>query len=263
VTTAHDVIDALRRGPFRAPAFVLLENVRNGTGFQRQDRYADCIALSLWPSRGVYLSGVEVKVGRGDWKKELDHPEKAGEHLRFCRYWWVAAPPGVVELAEVPETWGYMEIKGKAVRTVKAAPKLDEQPPTVAMMAAIIRNAGESLDERISRERAEATAEAYKEIGDEKVRELERELGVAKIQLREARERMEAVVKFEEASGVHIERWAARSTAEQFKAANALARAIGNGTLDHLGPIEDQLRRAAESVAVVRAAFLPLRSETA
>jgi len=145
VTTAHDIMASLRRGPFRAPAHVLLENVANGTGFN-VNRWADAIALSLWPSRGVYLAGIEIKISRGDWKRELDEPAKAAELQRFCRYWWIATPPKLVEISELPETWGLLEVHGKAVLTVRKAPKLEEQPPTTAIMAAILRRAGENWE---------------------------------------------------------------------------------------------------------------------
>jgi hypothetical protein len=47
--------------------------------------------MSLWPSRGIELHGIEIKVSRNDWLKELGDPAKADEIARFCDRWWVAA----------------------------------------------------------------------------------------------------------------------------------------------------------------------------
>lgn len=63
---------------FPPPAFVLLPQVRNGTGFsRRRTRTADAIAASVWPSRGLYLVGVEIKVCVHDWRRELADAAKS------------------------------------------------------------------------------------------------------------------------------------------------------------------------------------------
>jgi len=81
--TEADVLDALRYR-HRPPAWAFLEKVRNGTGYQRDARTADAIAMSVWPSRGLTLHGFEVKVVRGDWLRELRDPEKADEFFKYC-----------------------------------------------------------------------------------------------------------------------------------------------------------------------------------
>ena len=144
--SSAQVLAALREGPFRAPAFAFLQEVRNGTGYGRQERYADALAVSCWPSRGLFIAGIEVKVSRQDWKRELDDPAKSADIQRWCDYWWIAAPPDVVVLAEVPETWGLYVVDGKKVTVAKEAPKLTPEPLTTRFVASILRNAGADQD---------------------------------------------------------------------------------------------------------------------
>lgn len=72
-----------RRYP--APAWCLFAEVRNGTGAARRvDRYADGIAMSMFPSRGLSVLGFEIKVDRRDWMRELAQPDKAEAIAQFC-----------------------------------------------------------------------------------------------------------------------------------------------------------------------------------
>lgn len=153
------VFEALR-SVFPDGAYTLLPQVRNQTGFSRRIRTADAVAISNWPSRGVYLAGVEIKVDAGDWKRELADPRKSAEIQRYCRYWYVAAPAGVVPEAEVPETWGLIEATAKgekrSARIVKRAPVLEAEPPSVELVASIARAMAEvsvpraELDRRVA-----------------------------------------------------------------------------------------------------------------
>jgi hypothetical protein len=75
-TPSAHVFAGLAKGPYARPAWALFGNVRNTTGSgSRQERYADGIAVSLWPSRGLEIHGIEIKVDRQDWKRELADPE--------------------------------------------------------------------------------------------------------------------------------------------------------------------------------------------
>lgn len=87
-TTASEIESAVRK-LYEGNGYVVLRQVRNGTGYERKARTADILVASTWPSRGLHLEGVEVKVGRGDIRKELAAPEKAESIARFCKYWWL------------------------------------------------------------------------------------------------------------------------------------------------------------------------------
>ena len=100
--TASDIEDLLSNR-FCAPAWAFLPQVRNGTGFLNVTRTVDAIAMGLWPSRGLYMHGFEIKVRRGDWLNELRNPEKAEEIGQFCDFFWVVAPKEVIKFEEVPD----------------------------------------------------------------------------------------------------------------------------------------------------------------
>lgn len=241
--TEGDVYDAIRKkGPIREPAHVWIRNVRNRTGYSGEERYADALVVSVWPSRGIWFGGVEIKVSRNDWRRELDQPEKSAAIQKFCTHWWVAAPDGVVKPEEVPATWGHLAV-GKKVVAAKAAPALEPEAPTCAFVASILRNMA-GTEERlrseirgvISGERARDPLQERVWDLQEKVRVAERErdslkqqLGYKEADLAALRENVKA---FEEAAGVklhEIEMW--RGTAgvsrigETFKAARVMAEA--------------------------------------
>ena len=51
-------------------AWALCFEVGDATG-GGHTRWADAVAMSLWPSRGLHLHGFEIKASRSDWVKEL------------------------------------------------------------------------------------------------------------------------------------------------------------------------------------------------
>lgn len=119
--TADDIRIAIAN-TYKKDSVVLFE-VPNAVGFSRT-RIADCLVFNLWPSRGLTLTGMEIKISRQDWKKELDSPEKADIIASYCDYWYlVTANDGVVADGEVPELWGWMELQGQKLITRKKAIK--------------------------------------------------------------------------------------------------------------------------------------------
>jgi hypothetical protein len=91
--------------------YAFLTHVRNAAGFD-SSRTIDAIAVSLWPSRGLVIDAFEVKVSRSDWLRELADPRKAEDTCRIVDRFWIVAPAGVVRDAELPPTWGLIEVTG-------------------------------------------------------------------------------------------------------------------------------------------------------
>lgn len=137
------VIRAALKERFAAPEWALFFEVANGTGSAIR-RYADAVAMNLFPSRGLEVHGVEIKVSRSDWTRELKNPEKAEQIWRFCDRWWVAAPAGIVRDEELPPTWGLLELKDGALRQKAAAPGLVAEPLSRPFVAALLRRAAEA-----------------------------------------------------------------------------------------------------------------------
>jgi hypothetical protein len=201
---------ALLRDRFAAPEYAFLPHVRNGTGYvRRTTRTADALAMSLWPSRGLELHGIEIKSDRKDWLSEKADPEKAEEIARFCDRWWlVVGHEDIVQPGELPPTWGLL-VPGKKKLVMKVeAPKLEAKPLDRVQLAAILRKASEAIVPKVNLteemelrvRQAEESVEA--EIADRvngATRILEHEL---------ARER-QIIETFEKAAGVALSRWEA------------------------------------------------------
>jgi hypothetical protein len=195
---ADEVIDSLKE-LYAPPAFALLEQVGDSTGYA--SRHIDAIVMSLYPSRGLGLTGVEVKVSRNDWRTELRRPGKAEPIARFCDYFVIAAPKGVVPIEEVPENWGLIEIsdKGKA-RTSKQPVRNDADPIDRRFLAAILRRAAASTPTW------EMKQAAQKEAREGAEREIESRVDYQTSALRGQLEGLQKRVKaFEEKTGLPLE----------------------------------------------------------
>lgn len=135
---------------FPSPAFVLLPQVANGTGQSREKRRTvDALAVSVYPSRGLYLAGIEIKITRSDWVKELREVEKASDIQRFCRQWYMACPVGVIPEGEVPLNWGLIVVRKDGATVVKPAVDLSPEPPDMPFMCAVLRAAASAYGKRL------------------------------------------------------------------------------------------------------------------
>lgn len=151
------------RAKYAPPEWALFFEVANGVGFSKR-RYADAVAMSLFPSRGLEIHGFEFKVSRGDWLKELKQPEKADESVwMYCDRWWVVAPKDIIKDGELPKGWGHIAPSedAKTLRIIKQAVEKKAQPVTRPFLAAIFRRANESsVDEN---ERSKIRSVAWQE----------------------------------------------------------------------------------------------------
>lgn len=183
--------------------YALLAEVRDQAGFGAS-RSADGIAMNLWPSRGLEIEGIEVKSYRSDWLRELKDPAKAENIIKYCDRWWlVAADDTIVYPEEVPNAWGFLQVKGKRLMTIKPAPKLI---PSAALdrsfIAALMKRAtkgtvpASSIQEKID----EAVESAVK------AQEAQRDYNLKYTQ-DELKKLQEMVLDFEQASGVKMDRW--------------------------------------------------------
>ena len=124
-----------------APEWAIMWEVGEGTGAQ-SGRYADAVMMSLWPSRGLELHGVEIKISRSDWKREAADPTKAEAVAKYCDRWWIHTPLGVVaDMSEMPPAWGLREFDGKSWRTVREAEKTQSVQVSRPFLAAMLRRA--------------------------------------------------------------------------------------------------------------------------
>lgn len=252
------ILAALRDGPFRTPAHAWLYEVRNTTGYASNVRSADALVVSCWPSRGIWIAGIEVKVARNDWRREIDDPRKAAEIMRFCNRWYVAAPPDVIRDGELPETWGQFEVAGKKVRLVREAPALTPEPWTPSFVASVLRNAAEAQSAARQRGRDEGAEEARASADVAAMDALRAELRESKSALstatrahertkRDLAQLRQEIAQFERHAGITVgigHRGDMTSVGRAFKAAQMLAM--------HRG-LAANLRRAADELDPVEA----------
>lgn len=215
MTTEADLVTALS-GRYPPNEYAVVPQVRDGAGWDR--RTADAIAIGLWHSRGHTIHGFEAKVSRADWKREKERPEKAEAVARFCDYWWMVAPPQVVGVAELPDTWGLLEYRGGKLHMVKQATKLDPAPLTPGFVAQVLKRAltkmPGTLELQTAFEKGRDEGLASKRDADSyRAQHAERELSLLR----------ERVKEFEAASGISLERdaWRVREYAYVIKSALA------------------------------------------
>lgn len=136
-------VEKLARLHFAPPHYAFLTQVRNGTGYSRRtNRTADAIAMGTWPSRGLHLHGIEIKVSHSDFLAELKNPEKAEEIAQYCHFWWlIVSRPEVAPLSEVPLNWGLLvaNADGDKLEVIRDAKMKDAKTPDHALLAAIMR----------------------------------------------------------------------------------------------------------------------------
>src|ERR1700743_963107 len=108
------------------PEYAVMWEVGRATGAVYGQRYADAVIMSIWPSRGLELHGVEIKISRSDWRREAGDPAKAEASPAYADRWWVFTGPGVIQdTSELPPMWGAREYDGRVWRTIKEAEKTD------------------------------------------------------------------------------------------------------------------------------------------
>lgn len=198
--TSADIRRAMAK-VWAAPQYALMWEVGEATGAKR-GRYADAVIMSLWPSRGLELHGVEIKISRADWRVEAKDPTKAEAIAKYCDRWWLHTAPGVVaDLSELPPAWGLREFDGKSWTTVREAEKTDASQIDRAFLAALLRRADGVMRALVD----EAVREGRKEIDAQLERDRERfsrEVALAaERRTREATEKVKSFERFCEAFG--------------------------------------------------------------
>jgi hypothetical protein len=230
-------LQKLRATIFREPAHVWLYEVNNGTGSFGNRQFADALVCSVYPSRGLWIAGLELKEHRGDWLRELDKPEKSATIQAYCHYWYVVAPEGIVHRDEIPKTWGFYEV-GKKPVLKKRAPRLKPKPASIVFLLSVLRNAsaaqsrvfaqgkeagiehvrGDSTNEDLRKERDELALRA--KARDQVATNLEAELNGLKSRLSE----FERLVGFNEGELIRgLSSWQVNTTAAHLRIARVLA----------------------------------------
>jgi len=138
--------------------------VSEGTG-SFSGRRADAVAMNIWPSRKYQIHCYEVKISRADFKNEMITLEKSEAVGKYCDFFWLVTPVGLVLPTEVPESWGLIELTKGGLRIKKQAPVRANPEPINRAFAASLLRAGRDLTEEAIQDRVnERSAAARIEI---------------------------------------------------------------------------------------------------
>jgi len=144
---------------FPLSEYLHFSEVANLPGYGKS-RSADGIACSIWPSRGHYLTGFEIKVSRGDWLKEMKTPAKADSFFKRCGYWYLVtmADAVIAKPEEIPKPWGHIHITGDKPKVMKKAPFNELAKELDGFMICLLRRMQDQIP-RMAREIREHDSE--------------------------------------------------------------------------------------------------------
>lgn len=188
---------------YAAPQWALAFEVADATGYGKS-RSADAVAMGLWPSRGLEVHGIEIKVSRADWLRELRDPEKSAAVQRYCDRWWLAVSDAeIVRDGELPSTWGLLVLqKGGKLITKVEAPALTAEPLSRGFVAAMVRAFSEDVT---------PTKEVTRIVNERVAEGVAHRVGIEeqyrKNAERERDEYLRQIQAFHDVSGVYIDRW--------------------------------------------------------
>lgn len=239
MTTSAD-IRALLRKRYAHPEWALCFEVANATGAGAR-RYADAVAMNLFPSRGLALHGFEIKISKSDFRNELLNPEKSAPVQQYCDHWWIVAPSHAVDEDMIPKTWGWLRVDGAKLVQVKAAPDLDAKPVTRQFLAALVRRANE-VDagevDKLVRDKVDALRQEDEKRFERKVAERSRKGDEAVKALEELRQRIGS-----------DEGWRMLDSEAIARAVKLVQTAGVLGTYGGIRELERSTRRAADQIA--------------
>ena len=152
------------RTMFSPPEYAIFFEVAVGTGFEGQRRKADAVVMDMWPSRGMKITGFEVKVSRHDWMREKENPVKAEAVAAYCDRWALVTAFGVAEQVEVPHAWDWYELseKGDKLALRQRGHETEAKALDRSFVASLLRCAtrGELLEIEVAAEKKIETARA-------------------------------------------------------------------------------------------------------
>jgi len=216
IVTAN--LEAALLKAYPLPEYATFFEVGDATG-GRHSRWADAVSMAIWPSRGLAITGFELKASRSDWLREKKKPEKSCAIQKYCNRWVLLTAPNVILPGELPETWGHVELVGNKLIWRVQPPKLEPVPLDAPFVASLLRRCGQVSEGLIAARIAAVTAEARAEQQQRIARAVEDAT-------RRHSEMAAAVAKFKEITGVDLNTWSAEDIAEDFVAYRAARRSL-------------------------------------
>lgn len=231
-------IYSILRGRYPAGEYVVMQEVSDMAGFYRS-RSADFVIMSLWPSRGLSLTGIELKSSRSDWLSEKKKPEKAENIFQYCDYFYLLTNgDDIANIEEIPETWGWLNIKGSRVVVVKEAPKLTPVVITKHFLAALLKRASDKSNYT----RTDLIQDTIDLEKDKVKNDSKRTIESLTSELKRANE---SISEFNNASGINLKYLPYKTTAKQV--GEALKFIINGGANDLRNDLTSELKIFSET----------------
>lgn len=242
--TAADVRKAML-ARWTSQEWAIMWEVAPATGAVARQRYADAVMMSLWPSRGLELHGVEIKVSRSDWMREAKDPTKAERVGAYCDRWWVHVAPKVIhDLSEVSPAWGVREFDGKSWRTLREAEKTEATPIDRGFLASILRRADGDRRREVQ-EAADAMIRDQREAIERRIEDgVKHRVAPLEGQLASLRHQM---AEFEESTGLTLRRFGSMSQAKEV--GRLVKWAMKTGVADRYGGVATFIERGQRLLA--------------
>lgn len=194
------------------PRYVVGVQVNNGAGFA-YSRTLDAIVFDTWPSGGLYLHGMEIKISKADLRHELQDTQKFAAFAPYLDLFSIIAPPGMADLKLLPPKWGlYIPTDNGKLRARRKPLMLHDEGKrkTVnrSLAAAFVRAVvSRSLSHEAKRAEYDRGYKRGKEQAQYHTKGLEQDVSQYK----------EAIESFEEKSGIDFIRYNAGRIGEAVK----------------------------------------------
>lgn len=154
----------LLRAKFKRPEYAIVFQVGDSTGLEVK-RHADAVVMNCFPSRGLSLHGIEIKISREDLRREIRDPAKAEPVAAYCDTWSICVPKSLnISGLEVPTNWGIWEADHKEITLVRNATRMNPKPIDRAFLGAILRADGierDYLSTRLIAEEVQALRDSF------------------------------------------------------------------------------------------------------
>jgi len=231
-------ITQLLRSKYSGRNWAFVSQVPNGTGMNKS-RTCDGMAMGLWPSKGLHLHGFEIKVSRGDWLAEIQDPEKAVAFSRYCHFWWIVVPSGIIKPVEVAADWGVQEVTKAGLRVKKAATLRSPELIGVDFLAGLFRACSRESSEAEIKQARQSGFDAGRKAGWAAAEQYgDTDAGRFK---REATNLRCSIERFEEASGLSIGQYNGGQIGQLVRQARAI-----NNIEKKLAGMREQVQRIRE-----------------
>jgi len=183
------------------PRYVVAVQVNNGAGYAYR-RTLDAIVFDTWPSSGLTLHGLEIKITKSDLRRELQDTKKYADFSLHLDYFSIVAPKGIVDLRLLPPKWGLFQPTedGKLRARRKPLSIHDGSRKTISrsMTAAFVRAlVSRSLSQEVAQSEYKRGMKSGEQHSKLEIEKLSRNLDSLK----------QSVSEFEVASGVKITSW--------------------------------------------------------